>query len=471
MAGVPPGSLGMGDDDMTAGVVSYTATPAPRSTASSSEPRRVQSPLRPLPCLPEPSDAAEDTSAYAETLEGAGGSKHGVPFYPGRHVLLGLLRTRTNQLHFSIGDRRGPAFLMDICEPHRSSTSNHCVVGMPINKSLPPEDLDYLRVKGAFTLPPRDIQDALVQCYFYHVHPFSPILDPFRFILDYENNRASLLLLWSMFVASASVSWPPLPCSFPGPIADSDSVAVHRQQLTHRRLLSFPHGAEARRVSTGKGRHQPRPASVTRLVNRREKVLYDANYETDKMTLIQSVFLMSHWYTTSDDRAGPWHWNGIAIGLAHTLGLHRLPALASEGSHAIRPFWRRLWWSIYCRETWLSLGQGRPMRISLDDSDTALPGAHDKYDVPPGIRDEIRLKYLPREMDELFEIWTCFVMLGIALGTVLSTHYRAKAAKPTRAQLELGEAEIRACSVTMPESITRSRLIASHYYQFQLYFQ
>ena len=112
------------------------------------------------------------------------------------------------------------------------------------------------------------------------------------------------------------------------------------------------------------------------------------------------------------------------------------------------------------------------MRISLNDSDTALPGAHDKYDVPPGIRDEIRLKYLPREMDELFEIWTCFVMLGIALGTVLSTHYRAKAAKPTRAQLELGEAEIRACSVTMmPESITRSRLIASHYYQFQLYFQ
>ena len=100
MAGVPPGSLGMGDDDMTAGVVSYTATPAPPSTASSSEPRRVQSPLRPLPCLPEPSDAAEDTSAYAETLEGAGGSKHGVPFYPGRHVLLGLLRTRTNQLHF-----------------------------------------------------------------------------------------------------------------------------------------------------------------------------------------------------------------------------------------------------------------------------------------------------------------------------------------------------------------------------------
>jgi hypothetical protein len=100
---------------------------------------------------------------------------------------------------------------MDICEPHRSSTSNHCVVSMPSTKSLPPEDVDYLHTKGAFTLPPRHIQDALVECYFHHVHPFAPILDPFHFIVDYENNRASLLLLWSMFVASASVQWPQ-PC-------------------------------------------------------------------------------------------------------------------------------------------------------------------------------------------------------------------------------------------------------------------
>ena len=189
------------------------------------------------------------------------------------------------------------------------------------------------------------------------------------------------------------------------------------------------------------------------------------------MTLIQSVFLMSHWYQNSDDRAGPWHWNGIAIGLAHTVGLHRLPVLASQDSRAIRPFWRRLWWSIYCREAWLSLGQGRPMRIALDDSDTALPGPHDKDEILPGIRDEIKFKYLPREMDELFAIWTFFVRLGIALGTILSTNYRAKATKPTRADLESSEGEIRACYMAMPESITRSRVIASHYYQFKLYFE
>jgi hypothetical protein len=76
---------------------------------------------------------------------------------------------------------------------------------MPSTRSLPPEDIEYLRIKGAFALPPRHIRDALVQCYFHHVHPFAPILDPFQFIVDYESKRASLLLLWSVFVASASV--------------------------------------------------------------------------------------------------------------------------------------------------------------------------------------------------------------------------------------------------------------------------
>ena len=189
------------------------------------------------------------------------------------------------------------------------------------------------------------------------------------------------------------------------------------------------------------------------------------------MTVIQSVFLMSHWYTTSDDRAGPWHWTGVAIGLSHTVGLHRLPELASEDSRAIRPFWRRLWWAIYCREAWLSLGQGRPMRISLDDSDTALPQPDSKDEMLPGIRDELMFKYLPAEMDELFGLWILFVRLGIALGTILSANYRAKATKPTRADLELSESEIRACYAAPPESATRSRLMASHYYQFKLYFE
>lgn len=111
------------------------------------------------------------------------------------------------------------------------------------------------------------------------------------------------------------------------------------------------------------------------------------------------------------------------------------------------------------------------MRISLDDSDTALPGPHDKDPIPQGIGHEVKSKYLPTEMNELFDAWTSLVMLGIALGTILSTNYRAKATKPTRADLELNESEIRACYLPMLESASMSRLVASHYYQFKLYFE
>ncbi len=67
---------------MTVGMASHTVTPA----SNQSEPHQLRSPLRSPPrCLPEPSDAAEDSSAYAETLEGGSGSGSGggVPFYPG----------------------------------------------------------------------------------------------------------------------------------------------------------------------------------------------------------------------------------------------------------------------------------------------------------------------------------------------------------------------------------------------------
>jgi hypothetical protein len=77
---------------------------------------------------------------------------------------------------------------------------------MPSIKSLLPEDINYLSTKGAFTLPPHHIREAFIRCYFHHVHPFSPILDANDFLLGYEKGQMSLLLLWSMFIAAASVS-------------------------------------------------------------------------------------------------------------------------------------------------------------------------------------------------------------------------------------------------------------------------
>jgi hypothetical protein len=40
------------------------------------------------------------------------------------------------------------------------------------------------------------------------------------------------------------------------------------------------------------------------------KALYDADYEKDKIPLIQSVILLSFWLAEEDDREGSWQWHG-----------------------------------------------------------------------------------------------------------------------------------------------------------------
>lgn len=361
---------------------------------------------------PDPSDATEDSSAYAETLEGGKNREDGcVPFYP--------------------GDQRGPAFLIDICEPNRSPKDNHFLVPMPSIKALAPEDVNYLRSKGAFTLPPARVREAMIRCYFHYVHPFAPILDANEFITEYEKGRKSLLLLWSMFIAAASFV---------------DENLLTEDFYPSRRALK-------------RGMYQ------------RAKALYDADYEKDKVTLIQSLFLMGHWYTSTDDRAGPWHWNGIAISLSHTIGLHRLNMPCQQASQGTKPFWRRLWWSLYSREVWLSLGLGRPMRIAFDDFDTPMPAACDADVLSPEVAGNLGRKYLPGELGFLFDIWLEFVGLSATLGNILLTNYRAKGVKPSRADIERSESQIRAFQTRVPEATNQSRVVASHIYQFKLYFE
>jgi Fungal specific transcription factor domain len=72
---------------------------------------------------------------------------------------------------------------------------------------LQPEGLEYLKVKGCFTLPASDVCNALVETYFNFVHPLFPIINAREFLERYEQNgiqQINLLLLWSMFSVSAS---------------------------------------------------------------------------------------------------------------------------------------------------------------------------------------------------------------------------------------------------------------------------
>jgi hypothetical protein len=72
-----------------------------------------------------------------------------------------------------------------------------------------PEDLEYLRKKGCFSVPSQSICEELVSCYFRLVHPFIPVINATRFLEDFVEGKylgTNLLVLWSMFFAAASVS-------------------------------------------------------------------------------------------------------------------------------------------------------------------------------------------------------------------------------------------------------------------------
>jgi hypothetical protein len=72
-----------------------------------------------------------------------------------------------------------------------------------------PEDLEYLRKKGCFSLPSQSICEELISCYFRLVHPFIPVINATHFLEEFVEGRytsTNLLVLWSMFFAAASVS-------------------------------------------------------------------------------------------------------------------------------------------------------------------------------------------------------------------------------------------------------------------------
>ncbi|KAI1330150.1 fungal-specific transcription factor domain-containing protein [Xylariaceae sp. FL0255] len=218
-------------------------------------------------------------------------------------------------------------------------------------ENLAPEDADYLRAKGAFVLPDSGFQSALLCSYIEYVHPYMPLLDIHDFlrILDSQNGetRTSLFLYQAiMFAATAFVS------------AD-----VLKKQ-------GFPSRRAARQAFFSRAR-----------------LLYDFDCESDRLLLVQGLLLMTYWYETPDDQKDTWHWMGVAISLAHTIGLHRNPASTPNSSAKRQRLSKRIWWCCFMRDRLIALGMRRPTRIAEDD-----------FDVPMLSEEDFDIEVLPDEL-------------------------------------------------------------------------
>lgn len=129
-------------------------------------------------------------------------------------------------------------------------------------------EVDILHQRGAFLLPPRALCDELVDAFFQWIAPVVPVINRSKFMRRYRDskNPPSLLLLQAILLAGS-------------------------------RVCNNPQLMDANGSTT--------PAAMT--FYKRAKALYDANYEDDRVTIVQALILMG------------WYWEGPEGMIPHSI--------------------------------------------------------------------------------------------------------------------------------------------------------
>lgn len=140
-----------------------------------------------------------------------------------------------------------------------------------------------LEEMGAFQRLDKEISDALIQTFFAVVYPLCPIFDLSEFHTKYRAEHFSPLVLQALYFVAAS---------------HCEQSLIEKAGFPNRHMATFT-------------------------FYQRAKALYDANYESDAIATVQALYLLSYWWGSPLEQKDMWHWTGLAVGLAQTLGLHQ----------------------------------------------------------------------------------------------------------------------------------------------------
>lgn len=144
-----------------------------------------------------------------------------------------------------------------------------------------------LSADGAFSYPPADTCNKLLNAYFTWFHPCFPILDRTSVQQSYASGTISPLLLQSMLFIGVSL------CT---------DAAFAQTEFTVRYRAKF-------------------------LFYSRAKAIYDADWESNKTTKLQSLFMLSFWRGGPSEERDTRFWLGVAISLAQNRGMHVMSVL------------------------------------------------------------------------------------------------------------------------------------------------
>lgn len=240
-------------------------------------------------------------------------------------------------------------------------------------------EIDILHQRGAFLLPPRALCDELVDSYFKWVAPIVPVINRNRFMRQYRDskNPPSLLLLQAILLAGS-------------------------------RVCTNPQLMDANGSTT--------PAALT--FYKRAKALYDANYEDDRVTIVQALVLMGwYWEGPEDVTKNVFYWSRVATIVAQGSGMHR-SVEGSQLSKADKRLWKRIWWTLFTRDRSVAVALGRPVHINTDDSDVEMVSEDDFIEDDDG---QGNMEFPPDPLHVQFFLQ--YVKLCEIMGLVLSQQY------------------------------------------------
>lgn len=207
--------------------------------------------------------------------------------------------------------------------------------------TLEDSEISFLHARGALVLPPRELCDELIRSFFKWVAPIVPIVNRKHFMKRYHDpdNPPSILLMQTMMLAGS--------------------------RFCAKKHLIDAYGSET-------------PAAT--LFYQRAKALHDADYEKDRIAVVQSLILMGwYWEEPSVVTKSVFYWNALASSIAQGFGMHR-SAKNSRLSTADQRLWKRIWWTLFTRDRSIALALGRPIQIHLSDSDVEMINVDDFVD-------------------------------------------------------------------------------------------
>ncbi|KAJ7057212.1 fungal-specific transcription factor domain-containing protein, partial [Mycena amicta] len=207
-------------------------------------------------------------------------------------------------------------------------------------------------------LPPPDVQSALLDRYFTHVHPNFPVV-----------HKQSVMEAFSR--GEGYVAFPFAPLLPPLLLLAMYALAArHAPQPAYTDL-------EARQCMW--------PAGDTFLF--RAKTLLDSSYASSRASTCAALLLMGFREIGIGAMAQAWIYIGMAVRMAQDLGMHRdADGWCQDGSCAkdgkLFAAWeisgrRRIWYACVIMDKYVSTYIGRPLAIYERDFDTSLPSETD----------------------------------------------------------------------------------------------